>query len=74
MAFLWSLEHKTQALLVGLALDAIKATSTALKAHFLGLSQADPIGRLIGTRRKFLCGIAIDMISNPAQTRGENFF
>jgi hypothetical protein len=68
VTFLWPLEDKAQALFVGLALDTIQATATALKADLLRLSQADTIGPLIGSGGQFLRRIAIDVVSNPGRS------
>ncbi len=59
IAFGGVVQDKVNALLIGLALDTVQATTTALEANFLGLAQADAIGGLIGTGRELLCGIAI---------------
>jgi hypothetical protein len=64
VACFWSLEHKAQALFVGLAFQTVQAT--ALKAHLLGLPETDAISRLVGTGSELLCRIAVDVVSNPS--------
>src|SRR5713226_3954979 len=50
------------------SLVPLAVTPTALKAHLLGLSQADSISRLIGTGSELLCRIAVNVIGNPGRS------
>src|ERR1700686_2032498 len=53
-AFRWLLQHKAQAGIAALVLDAGKPPPSALETHAAGLAYADPIECLIGPTGKRL--------------------
>ena len=63
------LEHKAQSGIVALALEAIKATSTAVKAHPPGLAKAHPVSGQVGARGQGLRGYGIEVVSYPGAVR-----
>jgi hypothetical protein len=70
LAFCGFLEHKAQAGIVALVLDTREAASSALEAHASGLTQADPIERLVRSGRERLGEHRVQMVSQPADACG----
>ncbi len=64
------LEHKAQAGVVALVLDACEAASSTLEAHASGLTQADAIERLVRPCGERLRQHRIQVVSQPGDACG----
>src|SRR5258708_31933778 len=65
IALLWRLEHKAQAGIVALVLEASKASATTLKAHPTGLAHTDAVEGVIGTAGQRLGQHRIQVLGQP---------
>ena len=65
VAFFGCLQHKTDPACVGLALDAVEASTTTAKPDLPRLSQTDSLRRLKGTGGELLRGITVHVVGDP---------
>ena len=70
VALLGWLQHKAQARIVALVLDAGETPSSAFEAHAAGEAQTDPIEGVIGPRGEGLREHRIQMLRDPVHPQG----